>query len=255
LDSAFAQDSSLAEVVVIDGASTDGTTEILERNASRLAYHESRPDRGVYHAWNKALGKARGEWLIFLGADDRLAAPDVLARILPHLSAALMSGYRVVYGSIRIASPEGDGSSVMGAPWEQIRAAFRERMTLPNPATFYHRSLFAAHGPFDERFRIAGDYEFLMRELLVADALFVPEMIVANMAEGGLSSDPRLRPRRLRERAMARHRHGLTVLPSFASPLVIRAYARSWLERSFGVEATTRLARRLRGRVGRAPGG
>ena len=74
LDSVLAQQAGLAEIVVVDGASTDGTVAILERNAKRLASWSSEPDRGICDAWNKALARVRGEWVLFLGADDRLAS-------------------------------------------------------------------------------------------------------------------------------------------------------------------------------------
>ena len=71
LDSIFEQTYRDLEVVVIDGGSTDGTQAILEHNASQIAYWVSEPDRGVYNAWNKALDHVTGDWVCFLGADDR----------------------------------------------------------------------------------------------------------------------------------------------------------------------------------------
>ena len=207
--------------------------KILERHADCIAYWESEPDRGVYHAWNKALDHAGGDWICFLGADDRFAAPDVLERIAPVLQAAV-GRFRVAYSPIHVISESGEVVATVGQPWEAIREAFRERMTLPNPATFYHRSLFERHGHFDERFRITGDYEFLLRELLDHDALFIPGGAAVLMSEGGLSSDPRQRARRLREVATARHRHGLTRLPPWATPNVVKAAVRDALERTVG---------------------
>jgi glycosyltransferase involved in cell wall biosynthesis len=67
------------EYIVLDGASTDGTVSILERNADRINHWASEPDAGIYDAWNKALRIARGEWIAFLGADDTYH-PDALER-------------------------------------------------------------------------------------------------------------------------------------------------------------------------------
>ena len=72
IDSVTDQTYPAVELIVIDGGSTDGTREILLRNASKLAYWVSEPDRGIYHAWNKALVHAQGDWISFLGADDYL---------------------------------------------------------------------------------------------------------------------------------------------------------------------------------------
>jgi hypothetical protein len=123
-------------------------------------------------------------------------------------------------------------------------------MTLPNPATFYHRTLFERHGRFDECFRITGDYEFLLRELPHRDALFIPHVVAVVMTEGGLSSDPRLRVQRLTEVATARYRHGPTGIPPWASWIVIKARIRAGLERALGPATTGR----IRGWYGKASG-
>jgi glycosyltransferase involved in cell wall biosynthesis len=80
LDSLFAQTYRDWELVVIDGGSTDGSVAILERASDRISYWVSEPDRGIYDAWNKALSRLRGQWVVFLGADDYLADRSVLAR-------------------------------------------------------------------------------------------------------------------------------------------------------------------------------
>jgi glycosyltransferase involved in cell wall biosynthesis len=75
IDSVAGQTYPHKELIVIDGGSIDGTREILEGDATKLAYWVSEPDRGIYHAWNKALARARGDWICFLGADDYLWSP------------------------------------------------------------------------------------------------------------------------------------------------------------------------------------
>ena len=87
LDSVFEQTYADTELIVMDGASTDATPAIVERNAARIGYWVSEPDTGIYDAWNKALGHVTGDWICFLGADDRLHAPDVLERVAAALVA------------------------------------------------------------------------------------------------------------------------------------------------------------------------
>ena len=82
LDSIFAQTFQPLEIIVCDGGSNDGSREILASNRARLSYWQSQPDRGVPHAWNTALMHATGEWVCFLGADDRFAQPTTLATLL-----------------------------------------------------------------------------------------------------------------------------------------------------------------------------
>jgi len=71
------------QLLVVDGVSTDGTLEVLEKHADLVDWCVSEPDRGVYSAWNKAVPRARGEWICFMGADDFFWSPASLARWLP----------------------------------------------------------------------------------------------------------------------------------------------------------------------------
>jgi glycosyltransferase involved in cell wall biosynthesis len=252
LTSVLAARGDAAEVVVIDGASSDGTRRVLAEHAADLAYWVSEPDRGIYHAWNKALVHARGEWLWFLGAGDEL--PALLS--MPELVSDLESVPRhvlIAYGIAEfaeIADPK--GSSIrLGEPWADVKHVLRETIPFAHGATFHRRALFERHGPFDERYRIAGDYELLLRELVQHDPVFIPRVVV-RIAPGGVSSTAPHDGRRVWERHRAQRVHGLTLLPEWASPTVIRVAIRSWLVRRFGEEGADRV-RSLYRRVLRRP--
>ena len=79
LASVWNQRDASAELIVIDGGSADGTREWLEAQRAQIATLIAEPDGGVYDAMNKGVAAARGEWVLFLGADDRLASDRVLA--------------------------------------------------------------------------------------------------------------------------------------------------------------------------------
>jgi GT2 family glycosyltransferase len=207
LDSLRAQSFRDFEVIVMDGASTDGTVELLARAGEVVASWRSEADTGVVAAWNRALGLARGEWICFLGADDWLWDRDALARLEPVLRGA-PPDRRVVYSKVRQVDTAGALIEERGLPWPEARAAFRSHSCLPHPGLMHHRSLFAIHGAFDERFRMAGDYEFLLRELKSGDALFVPSVTVG-MGEGGLTTSPENYLRLLGETKEALRTHGL----------------------------------------------
>ncbi|CAN5671982.1 glycosyltransferase family 2 protein [soil metagenome] len=259
MESVLEQDHPGVQLIVMDGASTDGTRVVIARHAERIHHWESEPDRGVYHAWNKALDHVTAEWVCFLGADDRLVGPEALGRMASALAeAARDGGVRVVYGSVNVVDGEGSTLRTLGLPWEDAGPRFRLEMSLPNPATFYHRVLFDAHGRFDESFRIAGDYEFLLRELLDHQAVFVPDVTVVEMGSGGLSDSPRTMARHVRETHRARYMHGLAGTPDWRSFDVLRAVAHARLSQAFGRRAADRagaayrmLARKPR-RSGRA---
>ena len=233
LDSIIEQTCDGVEIVVMDGASSDGTQAILARNGEHITYWESEPDRGVYHAWNKALDHATGDWISFLGADDRYHSPDVLARMARAL-AVDEGRHRVAYGYLDKRRVDGTVVRSTIGPWtDDQRRRFGRGVMIPHPATFHHRSVFERHGRFDETFRIAGDFEFLLRELLTDDALFIPELIV-DMAGGGLSDLPKNEYLVQREVYRARYMHGIVKAPAWRSGPLYRRLGLVWLRHTFG---------------------
>ena len=134
LDSVAAQTYSNRELIVMDGASSDGTVGILRAHADTIAHWESAPDRGIYHAWNKALARATGDWIGFIGSDDFLWTPDALEKLAAGLPAP-GSGIRVAYGQIAVLSPSGEVARYEGRPWEKVRRGLRWTGTLPHPGS------------------------------------------------------------------------------------------------------------------------
>ena len=196
------------ELLVIDGGSNDGTVEILKQNSQKIDYWISEPDRGIYHAWNKALGQSHGDWVCFLGADDYLWDEHVLEQMAPHLSRAFPA-VRVVYGQVVRVNKSGVVLDILGGPWPTLHAALLVGDMLNiHQAMFHHRSLFEVRGKFDESFRIAGDYDLLLRELLGGQAEYVPCRVAA-MQHGGISSIPSSKVVMIREIKRAMERNGV----------------------------------------------
>jgi len=241
LDSIFRQSCTSWEIVVMDGDSDDATTSILRSNASRIAHWESKPDRGIYHAWNKALEHATGEWICFLGADDRFREDDSLMLVSDALSG-VPDDCRVAYGSVDVVDDRGEVLATVGRPWSEACEDFRDHMAIPHQATFHRRSLFEIHGKFDEAFRICGDYELLLRELSDGAPFFIPGLVPVTMGSGGVSDNPANVVRMTREFARARHMHGLTRVPPALSFRVFRARCRGWLTRALGPRAADSVA-------------
>lgn len=212
------------EVVVIDGGSTDATIDILRRHSGGIGYWQSEPDKGIYDAWNKALGHARGDWVCFLGADDRLFDERVLEKMAPHLQTATRIA-RLVYGQVVLVNSQDQVLDRIGADWTKLQAAFMQGKTSPiHQAMFHHRSLFEVHGRFDDSFRIAGDYDLLLRELQGHDPVYVP-IVVSAMAHGGVSSHPVGKMKALREIMRARKQNGLGQ-PGIG---LVLAWLRAWI--------------------------
>ena len=225
LASIDAQTYRRCETLVMDGASTDGTLDILHTWHPRCGRWESRPDRGIYQAWNRALDRASGDWICFLGADDRFWDRHALTRLQGQLAAAVQDGIRVVYGRALKCDARGRVVRRSGRPWSQIGWQMRHGMPLIHAGVFHHRDLFAEHGRFDPQYRIAGDYEFLLRELIHRTARFAPGPPVVIHGAGGLSDRRNLETHI--EIARARRRHGLPPLSPVWAMVFGRALVRA----------------------------
>ncbi len=194
IHSVAAQDFGGHEYIVLDGASTDGTREIIERNAGRISLWRSEPDRGVYDAMNKALPLCKGAYILFLNCGDYLSEPDILSRMAKEVAA---TDADIVYGNVY-------------ENWkaeERIdRPNFREKgdllyRTICHQAMFASRHAYEVVGGFDMRYAICADREWLLRAVfehgLALHHAEVPVCVFDN--QSGLSSAPRFRNLKRRE--------------------------------------------------------
>jgi glycosyltransferase involved in cell wall biosynthesis len=180
LESVLTQDYPNIEHIIVDGGSTDGTLDVLRSREDRIALWVSGSDCGVFDAWNKGLDLANGEWITFLGADDIYLPGAIstyvdLARNNPE--AEFLSS------RAKLDHPTGY-SPIFGDPWAWPR--FGTAMSTIHVGTMHHRSLFERLGRFDRTYRIAGDYEFMLRAKDTLKTAFTPEVTVV-MRAGGLS--------------------------------------------------------------------
>lgn len=249
IESFNAQTYPNKELVIIDGASSDDTKRVIEANSARIAYWESKPDNGIYHAWNKALKHAKGDWLYFMGGDDRLWEPLVLSNVGGALRGAFPR-YRVVYGRVNVLRSDDSLIMTAGVKWD--RKKFLQVMSIPHQGVFHHRSLFELYGDFDETFPIAGDYEMLLRELKAKDPLFVPEVIVAGMGFGGCSSNYAHSLRALNDIYMVRRKHRVPDLPFVFLWVYFKALVRRAIAVTAGERAATRAGNLYRLITGRS---
>ena len=237
------------ELIIIDGGSLDGTVELLKSNQENIAYWISEPDRGIYNAWNKGVSQTKGEWICFLGADDYFWDVRVLDQVVSQLTT-ISPKINVAYGKIMLLSSDGEKLYAIGEPWGTVKNRFKQLMSIPHPGAMHRASLFRKYGNFDEAFRIAGDYEFLLRELKSNDAMFMPNLITIGMRQGGVSSDPANAVEAMREIRMAQRMHGQHLPGPIWLAAMAKVYARLFLWRLFGARAANKVldfVRRLTG--------
>ncbi len=146
------------EILVLDGGSTDKTVEVVSRLApafvGRLSLR-SEKDAGVFAAMNKGIRLARGQWLYFLGSDDRLHQPDTLRCVKEFISR--QSSGDLVYGDVILRS---DTSRYAGA-FDLDRLLFEKNIC--HQAIFYRRTVFEKIGDYNLRYRIWADWDLNIR--------------------------------------------------------------------------------------------
>lgn len=187
LASVQAQSWQPVEHIVIDGGSTDGTLEILKRHEGRLAALVSEPDGGIYDALNKGFARARGDVVGLLHSDDRFAHDGVLERVA---AAFADPGADLVYGDLDYVSRT-DTSRVIrrwrSGEWSARKLGWG--WMPPHPTLFVRRAVYEKLGGFDTTYRIAADYDLILR-LLGRHGLqprYIPEVLV-KMRLGGTSN-------------------------------------------------------------------
>lgn len=186
----LAQTYEPLEYIVIDGASTDETPEILARYGDRLCW-VSEPDDGLYAAMNKGIAKATGDWLYFANADDYLLDAAVIADVMAFIAGNPDVDF--IYGNHETRHRSGDRRIYEPAAPEDM---LTEMVYLGNcfiqPASFFNVRCFERLGPFCNRYKIAADYDWFIR-LLAHPSLTVRHYprAIASYAQGGASSDIR----------------------------------------------------------------
>ena len=212
IDSVSDQTYPNKELIIIDGGSTDGTIDILKVNRNKITCWMSEPDSGIYNAWNKALDHVNGDWIYFLGSDDYLWKNTVFEELIPHLIRAESQDILIVYGQVARVTEDNKICCVDGCSWEYTWRAIviNGICTFTHQGMFHHRNFFETYGKFDESFRIAGDYELLVRAFKKGGAaIFIDGLIVAGMQTGGITSNC---SELVKETARARRNNQLKVI-------------------------------------------
>ena len=175
------------EYIVVDGASTDATLDLLAPYRERIATLISEPDQGLYDAMNKGVQAATGDVVAILNADDVYASTNVLARVAATFRD---SGAEAVYGDLHYVAA--DDLSQVTRRWKAgtyTTGAFRRGWMPPHPALFVRRACYHRWGHFTLTLRSAADYELMLRFIHRhgMTLAYLPETLVL-MRAGGVSN-------------------------------------------------------------------
>lgn len=175
--SVVSQTYSRREYIIIDGGSTDGTIDILKKYDYVIDYWISEPDKGVYDAFNKGIDLAKGEWLNFIGADDKFVDEGILQRVI-----SASSNSKFLYGNVIW----GETGKIYDGKFYKYKIC---RQNICQQAIFYHKSLFEKIGKFDMKYPLMADWFFNM--LCFADKYTKPKYIdevIVKYSTNGISN-------------------------------------------------------------------
>jgi len=232
------------EYVVIDGGSTDGTVDIIKSYASRITKWVSETDDGIAEAFNKGLSFCTGDYILFLNSDDMLAGPDVLQMMADRIAE---NGFpMLMYGDYMILERE-TGVELCKSSVPFSSRGMKFGMVPPHPCLFTQHSFFDKYGVFDTNFRIAMDFEIILRGALIENVVHIP-VVVSNIREGGISTRDRKRAVEEIIMALKKNRYVSSGLSEFKlrSYFRLRAVLKLILDKIGVYEAFSNTRNRLR---------
>lgn len=221
IQSVINQDYPDIEHIIVDGASKDGTLDIVKKYESHFAKWISESDRGMYDAINKGMKIATGDVIGILNSDDVLASEDVVSSIVEVFKTRQVDS---MYGDLQYVDP-GDINQIYrtwkGKPYNRRLFYFG---WMPAHPTFYvKRSLVERYGGYENHYYSAADYEFMSRYLFVhrISSYYLPKLLV-KMRRGGQSNSNlkmRLRANRRDYLAMKKNKIPFPFIVAILKPL------------------------------------
>ncbi|MCG9793902.1 glycosyltransferase family 2 protein [Flavobacterium algicola] len=184
LNSVAAQTYQDFEHIIIDGGSTDGSADYIKSQAHRFVYWVSETDKGVYHAMNKGIAKASGEYLLFLNSGDHFFNNTVLEKNIHHVS-----NYDLIYFNMFIS---GENKNFLKEYPATLSFAYFLKDNLPHPSIFIKKDLFKTVGYFDDNLKIVADWKFFIDSICRFNASYLHvDKTLTTFYFDGISSLPK----------------------------------------------------------------
>ena len=205
IQSVISQTYHHVEYIIVDGASTDRTMDIVQRYRTRIHKVVSEPDKGLYDAMNKGMELATGDYLCFLNAGDCFHEDDTLQRIVHSLPSHFLPD--VIYGNTAVVDIERHFLHMRRlTPPEHLNwKSFRMGMRVCHQAFLAKRTL---AGPYDLRYRFSSDFDWCIRVMKKAHTLHNTHLVVIDYLEEGITTRNHRASLRERFRIMV-HYYGL----------------------------------------------
>lgn len=213
IESVLSQDYADIEYIIVDGASTDNSLEVIKSYEGRIAKIISEPDKGMYEAINKGLRAATGDIVGLIHSDDFLFSPQTISHVVEEFKR---TGADFVYGNGLFVDFNDTNKVIrnwIGGVYSKWKV---HHGWLPlHPTCYLRRECIERYGMYDESYKIAADSDFLVRYLYEADlkVSYLNEYIV-RMRMGGLSTDSKRRKQMWDEDIRMYKEHGFPALPT-----------------------------------------
>jgi glycosyltransferase involved in cell wall biosynthesis len=213
------------EHIVVDGGSTDGTVEAVRRHGQRVSTMVSEPDHGIYDAMNKGLAMATGRCVTFLNADDWYVFPDAISTLAAAMEARRSKAAYANVAYVSRQQPNRRRRTWRSGPMR--KGAFARGWAPPHPTFMADRAMLLDLGGFDRRYRLAADFDLMLRMLEVENVpvAYVDRELVHMRSGGATGGGPADIARQNLEIILSLWRAGFrTALPGF---IVCKALARA----------------------------
>jgi glycosyltransferase involved in cell wall biosynthesis len=163
IDSIIRQDYNNFELIIIDGGSTDGSLNVIQRNEKNIALFRSEKDYGIYNGMNKGIKEASGEYCLFLNSGDIFSSPTILSQIF-----SLYLKEDIVYcDSYRFSKAQNKAFRITEP--DELSLYHFYKSSICHQATFIKRDLFNNLGFYNENNKIASDWEFNIKAIIFHD--------------------------------------------------------------------------------------
>jgi glycosyltransferase involved in cell wall biosynthesis len=174
------------EYIVVDGSSSDGTVDIVKGYVNKISHFISEPDEGIYDALNKGIELASGDVIGILHSDDlfsdRFVVSDMMERMAVENAEIAFSDMVIVDNSMTKVLRYYMASYF--SPW-----MFKIGWMPPHPTCFIKKSLFDEFGMYSLDYKVAGDFDFLVRIFYARDISWTYlDRVTVKMRQGGVSN-------------------------------------------------------------------
>ena len=200
MNSVFSQTYPNIEYIIIDGASTDGTINLIKKYDEKINFWSSEPDNGLYDAMNKGIEKATGDYVVFLNSGDLFYENTTIEKIF---ASAKNKKVDVFYGETVIIDDNGEikGKRRLSAPKKLDWKSFKNGMLVSHQAFFPAIRLVSK---YDMKYKFSSDFDWCIRIMKQSEVIVNTNEILIKYLDGGLTKQKLIKSLKERFRIMSK---------------------------------------------------